>query len=76
MKSLSLEQQKQATLSSSKEQNDLQAKAFSDNKVIDYEGIETGKLTTIQKKALLKLIELYIANIREGHAKIKMKEIF
>lgn len=75
MQSLSPEQQKQATISGYKEQNNLQAKAFSDNKVIHYEGIESGKLTAIQKKALLKLIELYIANIREGHAKIKMEEI-
>jgi Protein of unknown function (DUF3500) len=42
--------------------------------VLDYAGIRASDLSASQKKQLLALIELYVSNIREGHAKVRMEE--
>ena len=75
MQSLTAEQQKQATLSEIKEHRDIQAEAFKDNVVIDYQGLQVSEMTTEQQEALLHLTALYIKNTKEGHAKVKMEEI-
>jgi len=75
MQSLSQEQQQEATISSDKEKNDIEAKAFSDNKTMEYEGLKLSKLAPKQKEELLQLVGMYISNMREGHAKVKMEEI-
>ena len=75
MQSLSEDQQKQATLSSNKKRNDIQAEAFSDNKTIDFQGLPATKMTAEQKVQLLNLTNQYISNMEEGHAKIEMEDI-
>ena len=75
MQSLSEEQQKKATISRNKEHNDIQAEAFSDNNTVDFKGLKLSDMTSEQKEELLNLTELYISNMREGHAEIKMEEI-
>lgn len=72
---LSAEQQKVAILSSKKKGHNAKGEAFSDNFTLEYEGIQGLNLTEDQKTALLNLIEQYIANMKEGHAKIKMEEV-
>jgi hypothetical protein len=75
MQSLSLEQQKQATLSEEKRRNDIQAEAFSDNKTIDFQGLVATKMTEEQKEKLLELAKQYISNMDDGHAKVTMEDI-
>lgn len=75
MQSLSKEQQKEATISTYKEHNNIEAEAFSDNNLVEYEGLNLSKITPKQKEELLYLTNLYISNMREGHAKVKMEEI-
>ena len=75
MQSFSAAQQKEATLSVTKERDVAKAEAFKDNAIINYEGLPISKLTESQKEALLQLTAQYINNIREGHQQIKMEEI-
>lgn len=75
MQSLSPELQKEATLSSDKHHNDIQAEAFADNSIVNYEGLQVIKFSVTEKQELLNLINQYISNMREGHAKVKMEDI-
>lgn len=75
MQSLNEEQQKKASLSVNKTGNDVQAEAFGDNAIVDYEGLPVSEMTEDQKAAFLNLTSLYINNMKEGHSSIKMEEI-
>lgn len=75
MQSLNKEQREIATLSPTKDHNDIQAEASKDNITLNYSGIPFLKLSTDQKEALLYLASQYINNMKEGHSQVKMKEI-
>lgn len=75
MQSLSLEQQKEVTISKEKNRNNIQAEAFSDNNTVDFEGLRVSKMSENQKEKLLSLINQYISNMKEEHAKVKMTDI-
>ncbi|HLL43419.1 MAG TPA: DUF3500 domain-containing protein [Segetibacter sp.] len=75
MQSLSAEQQKQATLSQEKGRNNIQAEAFSDNNIVDFQGIPTTRMNEEQKEKLLDLANQYISNMKEGHARVKIEDI-
>ncbi len=75
MQSLDAEQQEKAKLSDTKNGNDIEAEAFSDNVIVDFQGLQVTEMTSNQKSALLNLTALYINNMKEGHAEIKMEEI-
>ncbi|MCJ7465369.1 MAG: DUF3500 domain-containing protein [Maribacter sp.] len=75
MQSLPKEQQKMATLSTSKLKDDAKAQAFKDNLILNYEGLPVSMLSESHKKAFLALVAQYIDNMREGHRQIKMEEI-
>jgi Protein of unknown function (DUF3500) len=75
VQSLSVEQQSQAILSKDKARTDIQAQAYSDNKTIDFQGLAAKLMTKEQKQKLLELVNQYISNMDDGHAKIKMEEI-
>jgi len=49
--------------------------AFRDNFELRYEGIRYQELSKAQQALLLKLIEIYVGNIRPGHARIRMEEV-
>jgi hypothetical protein len=49
--------------------------AFSDNVVLDYTGIRGDALNDAQKDQLLDLIGVYVGNMREGHARVRMSEV-
>ncbi|MEP9381230.1 DUF3500 domain-containing protein [Nocardioides sp. KR10-350] len=55
--------------------SDLSAGAYSDNKVLPYEGIKATDLSGSQLAKLWKLVELYVGNVDEGHARVKMAEV-
>jgi hypothetical protein len=75
MQSLTLEQQKEATISNIKTGNNNVAEANKDNLTLNYEGIQVSKFSNEQRQKLLDLIYLYISNMREGHDKVKMEEV-
>jgi len=49
--------------------------AFRDNQVLDYIGLRADALTVKQKAQLLGLIEVYVGNQSNGHAKVKMADV-
>ena len=68
-------QQKTAILKSTKDNHNNLTEAFKDNVVLDYAGLKLDKLSSSQRSQMLALIQLYIDNMDEGHAKIRMAEI-
>ncbi|MCY3965596.1 MAG: DUF3500 domain-containing protein [Acidobacteria bacterium] len=75
IRSLSPEQQARAIIETSKDGNDNLGEAFSDNIVLDYAGIPAAELSAKARERLLDLIGLYIHNLREGHARVRMAEV-
>ncbi|MCY3972398.1 MAG: DUF3500 domain-containing protein [Acidobacteria bacterium] len=74
IRSLPAEQQTRAIIETSKDGNDNLGEAFSDNIVLDYAGIPAAELSAKARERLLDLIGLYIHNLREGHARVRMAE--
>jgi hypothetical protein len=72
---LSDAQSKQAVLSFSKTGNNNLTEAFKDNVVLDYAGLRAKDLAGPSRRRLRDLIHLYISNMDEGHARVKMDEI-
>ena len=68
-------QQKKAVLNFSKTGNNNLTEAFKDNVVIDYAGLRTNELTGATRQRFRDLINLYISNMDEGHARVKMDEV-
>jgi Protein of unknown function (DUF3500) len=68
-------QQKQAILNFSKTGNNNLTEAFKDNVVIDYAGLRTNDLAAPARQRFRDLIHLYVSNIDEGHAHVKMDEV-
>jgi hypothetical protein len=75
LKSLTPDQRKLAVLDANKTGNNNVAEAFKDNVVLDYAGIAGAKLTAEQQAGLLKLAGMFINNMDDGHAKVKMEEV-
>ena len=75
LRALSEVQQEQAVIQVSKTGNDNLGEAFKDNIVLDYAGVSVASWSDIQKDQLLELIELYIGNLRDGHARVRMEEV-
>ncbi|MEY2881670.1 MAG: hypothetical protein RLZZ15_4050 [Verrucomicrobiota bacterium] len=73
--SLDATQRARAVLETAKPANNNQGEAWKDNAVIPYAGVPATALTATQKKDLLALIALYVANMDDGHAKVKMSEV-
>ncbi len=69
------DQLKEAVLSSDKVRNNAVAQAYKDNIDLDSAGIPGSKLDDAQKEGLLRLIGLYVGNMKEGHANVKMDEV-
>ena len=66
---------RQAVLSFSKTGNNNLTEAWKDNVVLDYAGVRAGDLPAAQQRRLLQLVELYIGNMDDGHARVKMDEV-
>jgi hypothetical protein len=73
--SLTDEQRRVAVLNSEKTANNNLAEAFKDNLVLDYAGVSAKSFSDAQKKQLLALIALYVDNMDEGHARVRMDEV-
>ena len=75
MQSLDSEQRADAILSTEKSRGESVAAMMSDNVTIPYEGLPATRLNGTQRDALVDLIGLYVGNMDDGHAAIRMEEI-
>jgi hypothetical protein len=69
------EQRQKAIIRVSKTGNDNVGEAFKDNVVLDYAGVRADSLTPAQREQLLGLVNLFVSNIDDGHARVKMDEV-
>jgi Protein of unknown function (DUF3500) len=72
---LDANQRKAAVLKVSKTGNENLTEAWKDNVVLDYAGLRASAMTDAQKKQLLDLVALYVNNMDDGHARVKMDEV-
>jgi len=75
LRSLDEGQRKKAVIEANKTGNNNLTEAFKDNVVLDYAGIAGAELNAAQRQNLLQVIELFVANMDDGHAKVKMDEV-
>jgi hypothetical protein len=73
--SLSDAQRAKAIVNPSKTANNAQAQAYRDNVTLAYQGIAARELTPAQRSKLLALAGMFVGNMREGHAKVRMSEV-
>lgn len=75
LKSLSDDQRTAAILRPDKTVNNILAEANQDNRIVDYEGVSASVLSTAQQQQLLEVVDLFVGNMREGHARVRMDEV-
>jgi len=73
--SLNDTQRKKAIIKVSKTGNENLTEAWKDNVVLDYAGLRVSDLSASLQKQLLDLVELYVDNMDDGHARVKMDEV-
>jgi len=66
---------KKAIIQVSKTGNNNLTEAFKDNVVLDYAGVRASELSKQERKQLLDLIGLYVENMDDGHARVRMQEV-
>jgi Protein of unknown function (DUF3500) len=75
VKALPDAQRQKAILSFSKTGNNNLTEAFKDNIVLDYAGLRTNELPPPSRRQLRDLANLYVSNMDDGHARVKMDEV-
>jgi hypothetical protein len=75
IRSLDHAQRQKAIVESSKTGNNNLTEAFKDNAVVPYSGLPAAEMTPAQKRRLLDLMALYVNNMDEGHARVKMQDV-
>ena len=75
LQSLDAGQRAKAVLSAAKTGNNTLTEAFKDNVVLDYAGVRATELSAPQREKLVELIGVFVANMDDGHAKVKMAEV-
>jgi len=68
-------QRAKAILNPHKTDNYNLTEAFKDNVVLDYAGVGAAGFSRPDQRRLLDLVELYVGNMDEGHARVKMDEV-
>ena len=68
-------QRKKAVIEVSKTGNNNVGEAFKDNVVLAYAGVKASELPEKQREQLLELVALYVNNMDDGHAKVKMEDV-
>jgi hypothetical protein len=72
---LSDAQRAKAILNFSKTGNNNLTEAFKDNVVLDYAGARVSEFSAPHRKQLVDLVDLYVGNMDDGHARVKMEEV-
>ena len=75
LRALSDAERKQAVLNFSKTGNNNLTEAFKDNVILDYAGLRAKDLTKPAQGRLRDLVQLYVNNMDDGHARVKMNEV-
>jgi hypothetical protein len=75
IRSLPDAQRRAAILEVSKTGNNNLTEAFKDNVVLDFAGIAARELSAPQRERLLALIGLFVSNLRDAHARVRMAEV-
>ena len=75
VRALTGEQRREAVLDDAKSGNNALAQAFSDNLVLDYAGVAVASFDDAQRSLLLELVGLYVGNLRDGHAEVRLAEV-
>lgn len=75
MRSLTEDQRRRATLDVSKTGNNNLTEAFRDNVVLDYAGVPVRELAESRRQDLLGLVGLFVGNLRDDHADVRMDEV-
>ena len=73
--SLTKDQQAKAIVATEKGPTNNVGEAFSDNQILDYIGIIGKELDKKQKEKLLDLIMVYVGNMADGHARMKLADV-
>jgi hypothetical protein len=68
-------QRTRAVIQVSKTGNNNLTEAFKDNVVLDYAGVKASELSAAQRTQLTGLIQLFVDNMKDGHAKVRMSEV-
>jgi hypothetical protein len=68
-------QRGKAILSTDKTRNNNLTEAWKDNAVVPLAGIKASELSDTQRRQLLDLIALYVGNMDEGHARVRMSDV-
>ncbi len=64
-----------AVLSREKRANDIKLQADKDNDVLAYAGVPASALSAAQQSALMELVALYVGNLRDDQARVKMSDV-
>jgi len=72
---LDASQRARAILKVSKTGNETLTEAWKDNVVLDYAGLPVSEMTASQQRRLVDLVRLYVGNMDDGHARVKMAEV-
>jgi len=75
LRALSDPQRRQAVINFSKTGNNNLTEAFKDNVVLDYAGLRANDLTGAARTRLRDLVHLYVSNMDDGHARVRMDEV-
>jgi hypothetical protein len=75
MQTLLSDQRADAILTTAKGRGENEAEMMSDNVEVAYEGLPATRLDARQREALLELIGLYVGNMDDGHAALRMDEV-
>ncbi len=75
IQSLTGAQRDQAIVEVSKTANSTLGEAFKDNIVLDFAGAPVSSFSAAQRERLLELVGLFVGNLREGHARVRMEEV-
>jgi len=74
-RSLSEAQRQKAVIEPNKTRSNNQAEGFKDNAVVPYAGLAVSELNATQREELLQLAGLFIGNLADGQAKVKLAEV-
>jgi hypothetical protein len=75
LQSLTDTQREKAILETEKGGNRNLAEAHRDNLTIDYVGLPGSELSEQQRRLLLDLIRLFVGNMKDSHARVRMDEV-
>ncbi len=75
VRSLPQLQRQRAILNFSKTGNNNLTEAFKDNIVLDYAGLRANELPGKARESLRDLVQLYVSNMDDDHARVKMNEV-